>query len=87
MGQKVLFGSGVEKAAWGGPERVFDANSLRNEKILSHDACKTCGIFTYSGHGENAKDGNRVNLGCVEGLVPLALEIKIIDGKSVPLVG
>jgi len=36
---------------------------------------------------ENAKDGYRVNLGCVEGLDTLALNIKIIDGKSVPLAG
>ena len=48
--------------------------------------CKTCGIFTYIADGENGKDGYRVNLGCVEGLDPLALDIRIIDGKSVPLV-
>jgi hypothetical protein len=35
---------------------------------------------------ENAKDGYRVNLGCVEGLDPLALDVSLIDGKSVPLV-
>ncbi len=49
--------------------------------------CKTCGIFTYIADGENAKDGYRVNLGCVEDLDPLALDIRLIDGKSVPLVG
>ena len=43
-------------------------------------------IFTYIADGENGKDGYRVNLGCVEGIEPLALEISIIDGKSVPLV-
>ena len=48
--------------------------------------CKACGIFTYIGDGENGKDGYRVNLGCVEGIDPLALEISIIDGKSVPLI-
>jgi hypothetical protein len=59
---------------------------LWNEKVLSNYFCKTCGIFTYIGDGENAKDGYRVNLGCVEGLDPLALEISIIDGKALPVV-
>jgi hypothetical protein len=56
-----------------------------NEHVLHNYFCKTCGIFTYIGDGENAKDGYRVNLGCVEGVAVLALEISIIDGKSVPL--
>jgi hypothetical protein len=51
-----------------------------NEKVLRNYFCKT---FTYIADGENAKDGYRVNLGCVEGI---ALEITVIDGKSVPLV-
>ena len=59
---------------------------LWNEKVLRNYFCKACGIFTYIGDGENARDGYRVNLGCVEGIDPLALEISIIDGKSVPLV-
>ena len=59
---------------------------LWNEKVLSNYFCKTCGIFTYIADGENGRDGYRVNLGCVEGLDALALEIRIIDGKSVPLV-
>jgi len=58
---------------------------LWNEKVLHNTFCKTCGIFTYIGDGENAKDGYRVNLGCVEGLDVFALEVKRIDGKSVPL--
>jgi hypothetical protein len=60
---------------------------LWNEKVLRNYFCKTCGIFVYIGDGENAKDGYRVNLGCVEGLDTLALDIRIIDGQSVPLVG
>lgn len=48
--------------------------------------CKTCGIFTYIADGENGKDGYRANLGCVEGIDALALDIRVIDGKSVPLV-
>jgi hypothetical protein len=59
---------------------------LWNEKVLSNYFCKNCGIFTYIADGENAKDGYRVNLGCVEGIDPLALPITIIDGKSVLLI-
>ncbi len=59
---------------------------LWNERVLTNYFCRTCGIFTYIGDGENAKDGYRVNLGCVEGIEVLALDVTIIDGKSVPLV-
>ena len=59
---------------------------LWNEKVLCNYFCKACGIFTYIGDGENAKDGYRVNLGRVEGLEPLAVDISIIDGKAVQLV-
>jgi len=47
---------------------------------------QSCGIFTYIGDGENNRDGYRVNLGCVEGIDPLTLDIDIIDGKSLPVV-
>ena len=42
-------------------------------------------VFSYIADGENGQDGYRVNLGCVEGLDTLALDVKIIDGKSLPL--
>ena len=58
---------------------------LWNEKVLRNHFCKACGIFVYIADGEHGKDGYRVNLGCVEGLDSLALEISIIDGKSLPL--
>jgi hypothetical protein len=58
---------------------------LWNEHVLHNYFCKTCGIFTYIGDGENSKDGYRVNLGCVAGIDALALEIAIIDGKSLPV--
>jgi hypothetical protein len=58
----------------------------RNEKVLTNYFCNARGIFTYIGDGENAKDGYRVNLGCVESLDPLGLEITIIDDKTLPLV-
>ena len=59
---------------------------LWNERVLSNYFCRTCGVFTYIGDGEDAKDGSRVNLGCVEDLDSLSLEMSSIDGKSVPLV-
>ena len=59
---------------------------LWNEKVLRNYFCKTCGIFTYIADGEDAKDGYRVNLGCVQGLDTLALEITVIDGHSLPVI-
>ena len=53
-----------------------------NDRMVNHLFCKTCGIYPY--HGD-AEYGYRVNLGCVEQLDPLSLEIKIIDGRSMPL--
>ncbi len=49
------------------------------DRDVNHLFCKTCGIYPY--HGD-ATMGYRVNLGCVEGLDPLALEISIIDGRA-----
>jgi hypothetical protein len=59
---------------------------LWNERVLSNYFCKLCGVFTYIGDGENAKDGYRVNLGCVSGLDPLGLDLRVIEGKGLPLV-
>jgi hypothetical protein len=42
-------------------------------------------MVTYGVRGY-ARDGYRVNLGCVEGLDVLALEIGIIDGKALPVI-
>ncbi|MGZ6143474.1 MAG: GFA family protein [Myxococcales bacterium] len=60
------------------------------DKDVNHCFCKTCGISpfnvvagvpaTYEGP---AKPGDRrVNLGCIDGLDPLGLEIKLINGRS-----
>ena len=62
---------------------------LWNEKVLSNYFCRHCGIFTYIGYlsdDPGATGGYRVNLGCVEGIDPLALEVAIIDGASLPVV-
>jgi hypothetical protein len=75
-------------------EEVHGEESLTlyqfGDKDVSHYFCKTCGIApfnvvagvpaTYEGA---AKPGDRrVNLGCVDGLDPLGLEIELIDGRS-----
>lgn len=49
------------------------------DRDVNHLFCKHCGIYPY--HGDQDV-GYRVNLGCVEGIDPLALEISIIDGRS-----
>jgi hypothetical protein len=53
-----------------------------NDRVVNHLFCKTCGIYPYHG---NAQYGFRVNLGCVEQIDPLSLEIKIIDGRSMEI--
>jgi hypothetical protein len=60
-------------------------NYVWNDRVLNNHFCKTCGIFVYIADGENGKDGFRANLGCVEGLDALALPIRNIDGRSLPL--
>ena len=58
---------------------------LWNERVLNNYSCRHCGVFVYIGDGAGDRDGYRVNLGCVEDLDTLALQVRIIDGKSVPL--
>ena len=49
------------------------------DRDVNHLFCKHCGIYPY--HGDDGF-GYRVNLGCVDAIDVLALEIQIIDGKS-----
>ena len=59
---------------------------LWNDKVMRHYFCRTCGIYTYGAvAGEDGNDRYRVNLGCVDGLDALALDITITDGKALPL--
>jgi hypothetical protein len=63
---------------------------LFGDKDVNHHFCRTCGISPFStiasvppDYVGPAKVGDyRVNLGCVEGLDVLALEIQVIDGRS-----
>lgn len=51
------------------------------DNMMSHYFCKTCGIFPFSEVTTKPRR-YRVNLGCIPELDPLALEIRLIDGKS-----
>jgi hypothetical protein len=49
--------------------------------VAKHYFCKNCGIYPL--HHTMRKPGYyRVNLGCVEGIDPLALPFDVFDGKS-----
>lgn len=51
------------------------------DRVVNHYFCGECGVYPF--HDASVKQGHlRVNLGCVEGLDPLALDITLIDGKS-----
>jgi hypothetical protein len=51
------------------------------DRNVNHYFCTTCGIYPF--HDTVAKPGHyRVNLGCVEGLDAISLEIGRIDGRS-----
>jgi hypothetical protein len=51
------------------------------DNLVNHYFCPRCGIYPF--HDATVKPGEyRVNLGCVDGLDPLALEIRLIDGRS-----
>jgi hypothetical protein len=60
------------------------------DKDMFHYFCKTCGICPFSevaslpaDYQGRARIGDRrVNLGCVDGLDPFALDIRLIDGRS-----
>ena len=56
-----------------------------NDRVLNNYFCKHCGIFVYVEDVESGRKSYRVNLGCVQGLDIFSLEIKIVDGKSLPL--
>lgn len=50
-------------------------------KVAKHYFCKTCGIYT---HNEMLRfPGHcRVNLGCIDAVDPLALDVEVFDGKN-----
>ncbi|MBF5043896.1 GFA family protein [Aggregicoccus sp. 17bor-14] len=51
------------------------------DHMMNHWFCGTCGIHPF---GEVVEHPGkcRVNLGCLDGVDPLALEVAVIDGRS-----
>jgi hypothetical protein len=48
---------------------------------VNHYFCRSCGIYPF--HDCVAKPGHyRINLGCIDGLDTLSLEVRVIDGRS-----
>jgi len=51
------------------------------DHLVNHYFCGRCGISTF--HDATEKPGHyRVNLGCVDEVEPLELELTMIDGRS-----
>lgn len=52
-------------------------------KTAKHYFCRNCGIYTF--HEPASRPGHfRANLGCVEGVDPLSLDVDLFDGKQLP---
>ncbi|CAD6562423.1 GFA family protein [Paraburkholderia sabiae] len=56
-----------------------------NTHVAKHYFCKHCGIYPFH---QTRKDPNlwRVNIGCLDGVDPYALEASVSDGASLSVV-
>ncbi|MPW21435.1 type I-B CRISPR-associated protein Cas8b1/Cst1 [Paraburkholderia sp. CNPSo 3157] len=56
-----------------------------NTHVAKHYFCKHCGVYPFH---QTRKDPNlwRVNLGCLDGVDPYALEASVSDGASLSVV-
>ena len=56
-----------------------------NTRVARHFFCKHCGIYPFH---QTRKDAGlwRVNVGCLEGVDPYALESNVADGASLSVV-
>jgi hypothetical protein len=55
-----------------------------NKHMIHHLFCKTCGIESFA-RGKHPKDGSEmvaINARCLDGVDPLALSPKFVDGRS-----
>ncbi len=56
---------------------------LFNRKTIRHLFCKTCGIESFArGTGRDGSAVVAVNVNCLDGVEPRALEINMVDGRS-----
>lgn len=66
-------------------EALDGEDSLTLYRFGDHDVdhyfCRTCGIHPFSAATADPSL-YRVNLGCVDGVDPLAVETRLIDGRS-----
>jgi hypothetical protein len=53
---------------------------LWGDRVCRHQFCRICGVYVFYEHEAQC----RVNLGCVEGVDPWALEERRHDGESMP---
>ncbi len=56
-----------------------------NTRTARHYFCKVCAIYTFHNPRTNPAI-YRVNVGCLEGVDPLALEVRVNDGASLSTV-
>jgi hypothetical protein len=54
---------------------------LWGDRMMNHYFCPRCGVFPFSDVIEPPAR-YRINLGCVEDLDPLALDVTVLDGRS-----
>ncbi len=51
------------------------------DRLVNHYFCRTCGVYPF--HDATVRpEEYRVNLGCLEGVDPLALPFELADGRS-----
>jgi hypothetical protein len=55
---------------------------LWGDRMVNHYFCRHCGIYPFHDGIDEYEGRFRVNLGCVEGVDVFALEMKLLDGKS-----
>jgi hypothetical protein len=56
-----------------------------NTRVARHYFCKHCGVHPFV-QTPMGPDSWLVNIGCLEGIDPYALEAGVADGASIPLV-
>ena len=66
-------------------EELIGTETLRvyrfGDAVVNHYFCGVCGIYPF--HDWTGKPGHyRVNLGCLEDVDPLSLQIQLLDGRS-----